>query len=144
MAAVVWLCGPPCRPGNTALSSALACSALHMSIAPRGPRSVLWVVVEITSAWPTGDGWAPPATRPAMCAMSAHRIAPTSRAISANAGKSMVRGIAVPPQKISLGRSASAMSRTSSMSTRPVSLRTPYCTLRNHLPVAETLQPCVR
>jgi hypothetical protein len=30
------------------------------------------------------------------------------------------------------------------MSTRPVSLRTPYWTARNHLPVAETDQPCVR
>ena len=30
------------------------------------------------------------------------------------------------------------------MSSRPVSARTPYCTERNHLPVAETDQPCVR
>jgi hypothetical protein len=39
-----------------------------------------------------------------MCAMSATRTAPTSRAISANAGKSMVRGMAVPPQKMIFGR----------------------------------------
>ena len=45
--AVVWLCGPPCRPGNTALSIALACSAVVMIMAPRGPRSVLCVVVVI-------------------------------------------------------------------------------------------------
>ncbi len=96
-----------------------------MSIAPRGPRRVLWVVVEITSAWPTGDGWAPPAIRPAMWAMSAASTAPTSLAISAKAGKSIVRGMAVPPQKISFGRSLRASSRTSSMSTRPVSRRTP-------------------
>ena len=115
-----------------------------MIIAPRGPRRVLCVVVVITSACPTGDGCAPPAIRPAMCAMSATRIAPISRAISANAGKSMVRGIAVPPQKMTLGRSARARSRTSSRSTRPVSARTPYCTARNHLPVTETGQPCVR
>src|SRR2546430_10787066 len=38
---VVWLCGPPCRPGKTALSSAEACSAVDMIIAPRGPRNVL-------------------------------------------------------------------------------------------------------
>ncbi len=125
IAAVVWLCGPPCRPGKTALSIAFACSSVEKSIAPRGPRSVLCVVVETTSAWPNGLGCAPPAISPAMCAMSASRIAPTSRAISAKAGKSMVRGMAVPPAMIILGRSRSAISRTSSMSTRPVSLRTP-------------------
>ena len=74
-------------------------------MAPRGPRSVLCVVVEMTSAWPTGEGCAPPAIRPAMCAMSATSTAPTSRAISAKRGKSIVRGMAVPPQKISFGRS---------------------------------------
>ena len=79
-----------------------------------------------------------------MCAMSATSTAPTSRATTAKAGKSMVRGMAVPPQKMIFGRSARASSRTSSMSTRPVSLRTPYCTARNHLPVADTLQPWVR
>ena len=79
-----------------------------------------------------------------MCATSATSTAPASRAISANAAKSMVRGSAVPPQKISLGRSLRASSRTSSKSIRPVSARTPYCTPRNHLPVAETPQPCVR
>ena len=56
----------------------------------------------------------------------------------------MVRGIAVPPQKMILGRSFIARSRTSSKSTRPVSWRTPYCTGRNHLPVADTDQPWVR
>jgi len=77
---------------KTALSIAVANSSSHMSIAPRGPRRVLCVVVEMTFAYPTGDGWAPPAIRPAMCAMSATRSASTSRAISANDGKSMVRG----------------------------------------------------
>ena len=76
--------------------------------------------------------------------MSATRIAPASAAISAKAGKSMVRGIAVPPQKITLGRSDRASSRTWSRSRRPVSARTPYCTAWNHLPVADTGQPCVR
>ncbi len=142
--AVVWSCGPPCNPGNTARSSALACSSVDISMAPRGPRRVLCVVVEMISAWPTGEGCAPPATNPAIWAMSATRTAPTSRAISANAGKSMVRGIAVPPQKMTLGRSFSARSRTSSMWTRPVSRRTSYCTGRNHFPVTDTLQPCVR
>ena len=70
------------------------------------------MVVVITGAYPTGEGCAPPAISPAMCAMSATRIAPISPAISANAGKSMVRGIAVPPQKMILGRSARARPRT--------------------------------
>src|ERR1041385_1887291 len=51
---------------------------------PRGPRSVLCVVVETTSATATGDGCAPPATRPPICALSAHRISPTSFALSPN------------------------------------------------------------
>ena len=79
-----------------------------------------------------------------MCAMSATRIAPASAAMAAKAGKSIVRGIAVPPQKMILGCSLRARSRTSSRSTRPVSWRTPYWTGRNHLPVAETDQPWVR
>ena len=115
-----------------------------MIMAPRGPRSVLCVVVVITGAWPTGLGCAPPAISPAICAMSATRIASTSAAISANAGNSIVRGIAVPPQKMTFGRSRLARSRTSSKSTRPVSARTPYCTAWNHLPVADTGQPWVR
>ena len=45
-------------------------------MAPRGPRSVLCVVVVITGAYPTGDGCAPPAISPAMCAMSATSSAP--------------------------------------------------------------------
>ena len=58
---------------------------------PRGPRSVLCVVVVTTSAWGTGDGCAPPAIRPAMWAMSAQNRAPTSRAIDAIASKSQIR-----------------------------------------------------
>ncbi len=68
------------------MSIAVACSASVRIIAPRGPRSVLCVVVVITGAWPTGDGCAPPAIRPAMCAMSATSTASTSAAIAAKAG----------------------------------------------------------
>ena len=136
--AVVWLCGPPWRPGKTALVDRRGVLArLHMIIAPRGPRSVLWVVVVTTSACPTGDGCAPPAIRPAMCAMSATRMAPTSSAIAAKPAKSIVRGNAVPPQKMSFGRSRSASSRTSSRSMRPVSRRTPYWTRGTSLPVID-------
>ncbi|GAB3871717.1 hypothetical protein GCM10027610_135900 [Dactylosporangium cerinum] len=56
----------------------------------------------------------------------------------------MVRGRAVPPQKMSFGRSRRAMSRTSSKSTRPSDLPTVYCTGRNQAPVADTGQPWVR
>ena len=114
MPAVVWLCGPPWRPGNTARSIALACSSRQRIMPPRGPRSVLWVVVVTTSAWGTGDGWAPAATSPAMWAMSATNTAPTSRAISAKAAKSMMRGMAVPPAQRSFGFSLRARSRTAS------------------------------
>ena len=76
--------------------------------------------------------------------MSATKIAPTSLAMSANAAKSIVRGIAVPPHHKSFGFSFFASSRTSSRSTRPVSFLTPYATERKNLPVMLTLQPCVR
>ena len=79
-----------------------------------------------------------------MWAMSATSTAPASAAISANAGKSIVRGTAVPPAKMTLGRSRSARSRTSSKSIRPVSRRTPYCTGRNQRPPTDTAAPCVR
>ncbi len=84
-------------------------------IAPaRGPRSVLWVVVVTTSAYGTGDGCAPPAMSPAMCAASTIRSAPQASAISRKAAKSMVRGYAVAPAMISFGRSATASARISS------------------------------
>ena len=76
--------------------------------------------------------------------MSAQSRAPTSRAISPNTAKSIVRGIAVPPQYMSFGFSLRASWRTSSMSMRWVSRRTPYCTLLKYVPVIETFQPCVR
>ncbi len=73
-AAMVFRCGPPCSPGKTARSSLRAMSRLWViSIAPRGPQRLLWVVVETTSAMPMGLGWTPAATRPEMWAMSASR-----------------------------------------------------------------------
>lgn len=44
-------------------------------MAPRGPRSDLWVVVVTTSAYSKGDGMTPAATSPLICAMSARRTA---------------------------------------------------------------------
>ena len=51
--------GRPAGQGRRPCRSPFACSASVRIIAPRGPRSVLCVVVVITGAWPTGDGCAP-------------------------------------------------------------------------------------
>ena len=59
---------------------------------PRGPRSVLWVVVVTNSACGTGLGCSPAATSPAMCAMSAMTTAPHASAARRTAAKSMMRG----------------------------------------------------
>ena len=56
--------GPPCRPGKTALSIAVAYGVVQRMQPARGPRSVLWVVRVTTSANGTGDGCAPPAIEP--------------------------------------------------------------------------------
>ena len=62
---------------------------------PRGPRSDLWVVVVVM--WANGTGSSSPvktlpATRPAKCAMSTIRVAPTSSAISRILAKFTRRG----------------------------------------------------
>ena len=63
------------------------------SAPPRGPPSVLWVVVVTTSApCATGFGCRPAATRPAKWAMSTISSAPTSSAISRKRAKSSWRG----------------------------------------------------
>ena len=64
-AAITCIKGPPWIPGNTALSIAFAYSSLHKIIPPRGPRNVLCVVVVTISAYSTGFGCKPAATRPA-------------------------------------------------------------------------------
>ena len=77
-------------------------------IPPRGPRSVLCVVVVVTWACAIGDGYTPAATNPAKCAMSTMNSAPTSSATALIRAKSIVRGYADPPAMISFGRSARA------------------------------------
>lgn len=47
---------PALRAGNTALSTFFASSGLQKIMPPRGPRSVLCVVVVMMSASPNGDG----------------------------------------------------------------------------------------
>src|SRR3954449_5396327 len=49
LAAMTCSSGPPCWPGNTALLIFLASSAVLRMTPPRGPPSVLWVVVVTTS-----------------------------------------------------------------------------------------------
>ena len=64
---------------------------------PRGPRRDLWVVVVTMCACGTGSK-SPvktlPATRPAKCAMSTMKVAPTSSAISRMMRKFTFRGYA--------------------------------------------------
>ena len=104
--------GPPCMPGNTALSIAAACSALDKIMPPRGPRKTLCVVNETTSAYGTGDGIALPATKPMKCAASTHIIAPTSSQICLTFSKSISDGYAVAPEQIIFGLCSIARSRS--------------------------------
>ena len=89
---MTWLSGPPCIPGKTARSTACACSSRQRMKPERGPASVLCVVEVTKSQCGTGLGWMPAATRPAKCAMSQSRSAPTSSAISRKRQASTVRG----------------------------------------------------
>mmetsp|Transcript_109442 Transcript_109442/g.274135 ORF Transcript_109442/g.274135 Transcript_109442/m.274135 type:complete len:254 (+) Transcript_109442:471-1232(+) len=92
-----WLCGPPWRPGKTAMSmrslmSGILSLYLKKIIPARGPRRDLCVVVVTTSQCAKGEGCMPVATKPEMCAMSAMSNAPTSSAIARNLAKSTTRG----------------------------------------------------
>ena len=79
-------------PGNTAESRAFAHFSLQSTRPPRGPRSVLCVVEVTKSAYGTGLSCAPPATRPAMCAMSTIMMQPALSQISRMRLKSSARG----------------------------------------------------
>ena len=72
-AAITCSIGPPCIPGNTARSSACACSSRQRTKPERGPDSVLCVVDETKSQCGTGFGCRPAATSPEKCAMSQSR-----------------------------------------------------------------------
>ena len=115
-----------------------------MIIAPRGPRSVLCVVVVMTSANPTGDGCAPPAIRPAMCAMSATSTAPTSSRDLGERGEVDGPRDSGAAAEDHLGPLLPGQVTNLVQVERPVSARTPYCTAWNHLPVTDTGQPWVR
>mmetsp|Transcript_106116 Transcript_106116/g.295506 ORF Transcript_106116/g.295506 Transcript_106116/m.295506 type:complete len:254 (+) Transcript_106116:395-1156(+) len=92
-----WLCGPPCKPGKTAMSmrslmSGIFSEYLKKIMPDLGPRRDLCVVVVTTSQCGKGEGWSPVATRPLMWATSAMRKAPTSSAMARNLAKSTMRG----------------------------------------------------
>ncbi len=72
-AAMMCMSGPPWMPGKIIESIILACSLSQRIRPPLGPRSVLCVVPVTKWATPTGVGWSPVATAPAMWAMSAKR-----------------------------------------------------------------------
>ena len=76
LAAMTCTSGPPCTPGKTARSISLAHSGAHSTSPPRGPRSVLCVVVVTKSrvaARATGEGRSPRGRRCAPCRPSAAR-----------------------------------------------------------------------
>src|SRR6516225_5413163 len=73
--------GPPCTPGKTVASICFANFSSHITMPPRGPRKLLCVVVVTNCACGIGLGCCPPATRPAMWAISIKRSAPTESAI---------------------------------------------------------------
>ncbi len=111
---------------------------------PRGPRSVLCVVVVTMGACGNGCGCAPAATSP-RCARCPRPASRRPRfAISAKPAKSQTRGYAVPPQRMSLGRASRASASTRFRSTRCVSRSTSYCTAWYCSPEKFTFQPCVR
>lgn len=128
--------GPPCMPGNTAelIFLARAASLVRMT-PPRGPPSVLCVVVVVTWACGTGLGCSPAATSPAKCAMSTISRASTSSAILRNSAKSSCLGYADQPAMIILGRCSLARRSTSSMSTRLSASDTWYGTMFSILPL---------
>merc|ERR1719188_348373 len=74
------------------LMSGIASEYLKKIMPERGPRRDLCDVVVTTSQCANGDGCAPVATRPEMCAMSAINKLPHSSAISLNFWKSKTRG----------------------------------------------------
>src|SRR5205823_3821657 len=63
----------------------------HLASQPRGPHSVLCVVVVTKWQWGMGDGWSPAATSPAMWAMSAISSAPAWSAMARKRAKSITR-----------------------------------------------------
>jgi hypothetical protein len=100
-----------------------------MIIPPRGQRSVLCVVVVTISQYGIGLTITPAATRPAIWAISAISIAPTSSAIARNADQSRSLLYAENHAIMSFGLCSIASLRTSTISIRSVTLSSPYGTI---------------
>ena len=131
-------------PGKIWEFRAFAYASRQRIMPPRGPRSVLCVVVVTISAYGTGFGWSPTATSPAMCAMSTTIAAPTSRAISANWSNASVRGYALAPTTRIFGLCSRASRLTSAMSMVSLSRARPYGTILKSFPEKLTGEPWVR
>ena len=104
------------KPGNTIDWSFFSISGFDLQTMrpPRGPRSVLCVVEVTTSACGTGFGYAPAATRPATCAMSTKKYAPTDFAIAAKRPQSITCEYAEKPATTIFGECSRARRSTSS------------------------------
>ena len=137
--------GRPAGRGTPRGRSPSRARRVHMSMPPRGPRSVLCVVVETTSASghrrrvrAAGDQAGD--VRDVRAEARADLV--RDRAVGREVDRARNRGAAAPQQLRAL--LACASSRTSSKSMRCVSLRTPYCTDVKYAPVIDTFQPWVR
>ena len=137
--------GPPCIMGNTALSIAFACSSRHRIIAPRGPRSALWVVNVTTSACGTGEGNAPSGHQP-----------DEVRGVDPQQGADLVGDLRGTPRSRSrAGTPCTRRGRSSAGARAPGHESCPCPGARsrdrlrtsmklNHIPLTLTGEPCVR
>jgi hypothetical protein len=101
------VCGPPFAWKDGVMRRASSSCADD----DRAAAAHLVVVKVMTSAMPTGLGYAPAIAIPAGWLMSARSIAPTSCAISANACQSGAQVYEVNPAMTIFGRSRRARSR---------------------------------
>ena len=145
MPAVVWLCGPPCRPGNTARSIALACCCLaHDHAAARAAQRLVRRRRD-----DVGD-----ADRRRVRA--AGDEPGDVRDVGGEDRADLVGDLARTPRSRSCAGSPCRRTRSASASPSArargprrcrcgwSSLRTPYCDALKYLPVIDTFQPCVR
>ena len=129
LARVVWSCGQPWTPGNTAFAISGQYCSFDIIIAQRGHLRVLWVVVVTISQYGIGFSMAFPDISPAIWSMSAMSIAQTSSAIWRNLFQSRDREYAEKPARISFGLFSFASRSISSISICSVSLSRKYGTI---------------
>ena len=120
IAAVVWLCGPPWRPGNTAGRSPSR-APRRTGSCRRAGRAASCASSSSRSARAEPDADARPRRSAPRCARCRRRATRRPRfAICAKPAKSQVRGYAVPPQKMIFGCVSLASVSTRSRSMRCV------------------------